>query len=65
MGRDVAAAGVQLQLVPVGQLGDELLVSLGFDSAQFVIEVDHREDDAEFRPQLEHDAQQRDRIGPA
>ncbi len=56
---------VQLQLVPVGKLRDELLVSFGFDSAQLVIEVDDGEHDTEFRPQLQHDAQQCDRIGPA
>ena len=65
MGRDVPAADVQLQLVPVGKLGDELLVSLGFSSAQIVIEVNDGEHDTEFLPQLQHDAQQRDRISPA
>ena len=56
---------MQFQFVLVGQLGDELLVGFGFGSAQFVIEVDHGEHDANFRPQLQHDAQQGDRIGPA
>ena len=65
MGRDVATTDVQLQFVPVGKLGDELLVSFGFVSAQFVIEVDHREHDAQLRPQLQHDAQQANGIRPA
>ena len=65
VGRDLATADVQLQIVPVSKLRDELLVSLGFDSAQLVIEVDHAEHDTEFLPQLQHDAQQSDRIGPA
>ena len=33
MGRDVPTAGVQFQLVPLGKLGDEMLVSFGFDRA--------------------------------
>jgi hypothetical protein len=65
MGRDIPTAGVQFQLVPLGKLGDEMLVSFGFDPAQFVIEVDHGEHDTQFRPQLQHDAHQGNGIGPA
>ena len=65
MGRDIAGTDMQLQLVPVSQLGDELLVSVGLVSAQLVIEMDHRKNDTEFRAQLQHDSQQGDRIGSA
>ena len=51
--------------MPVSQLGDELCVSLSLGSAQFVIEVNYRQDNAEFLTQLEHDAQQRNRVSPA
>jgi hypothetical protein len=56
--RDIVIADVQLQIMPVGQLGDELFVSVGFRSAQLVIEMDNRKDDTEFLPQLEHDSQE-------
>ena len=59
------AAEKQLQLVPVSQLGDELLVGVGLFSPQLVIEMDHRQDDTEFRAQLEHDSQQGYGIGSA
>ena len=47
------------------QLGDELLVGIGFCSPQLMIEMDGREDDAEFRTQFEHDSQQGYGIGSA
>ena len=40
VGSDIASAGKQLQVVPLGQLGDELLVGVGLFSPQPVIEVD-------------------------
>ena len=57
--------GVQLQLVPLGQFGDELLVGVGFVSAQLVIEMDHRQDDTELRAQFQHDSQEGYGIGSA
>jgi hypothetical protein len=51
--------------MPVSQSGDELCVSLSLSSAQFVIEVNYRQDNPEFLTQLEHDAQQRNRVSPA
>ena len=42
--------------MPLSQSGNELSVSFSLDSPQFVIEVNYREDNAKFLPQLEHDA---------
>ncbi len=60
VGSDIATAAVQLELEAVRHLGDEVLVAIGFRRAQLVIEMDYREDNAEFLPHLEQDAQQRD-----
>ena len=65
MPRNVARAGVQWQIMPVSQSDDELCVSLSLGSAQFVIEVNYRQDNTEFLTQPEHDAQQRNRVSPA
>jgi hypothetical protein len=65
MSRNVARAGVQWQIMPISQSGDELCVSLSLGSAQFVIEVNYRQYNTEFLTQLEHDAQQRHRVSPA
>ena len=62
---NIPGTSVQRQLKPVSQLGDKFCVSLSLGSAQFVIEVNYRQDDAEFLTQLEHDAQQRNRVSPA
>jgi hypothetical protein len=65
MSRNVSASGVQWQIMPISQLADELCVSLSLGSAQFVIEVNYRQDNAQFLTQLEHDSQQRNRVSPA
>jgi hypothetical protein len=62
MGCDITTAEVKLQPVPLGDLRDKLTVSIGFDSAQLVIEVDRRKNDAEFLPYLQHDSQQSYRV---
>jgi hypothetical protein len=62
---DIASAGEQLQLVPVGQLGDELLVGVSLFSPQLVIEMDHREDDTKLGAQFDHDSQEGHGIGSA
>ncbi len=58
VGSDIASAGKQFKVVPLGQLGDELLVGVGLFSPQLVIEVDDRKNNAKFRAQFEHDSQQ-------
>ena len=65
VGFDIAAAAMKLQLVPMGQFRDELLVGVGLGPAQIVIEVDDGKHNAEFLAQFEQDAQQRDGIGSA
>jgi hypothetical protein len=59
----IAAVTVQLQFLLLGQVGDELLVSVRFATAQIVIEMDDGEHNAEFSPQFEQQSQKRDRIG--
>jgi hypothetical protein len=74
LGAEVVAAGVggdiarpveQFQLEAIGQLGDELLVSVGLVSAQLMIEMDHRRDDTELGAQFQHDSQEGYGIGSA
>jgi hypothetical protein len=51
--------------VLLSQSSDEPFVFLGFSSAQFVIEMNHRKNNANFLAQFEHQTKQRDRVRPA
>jgi hypothetical protein len=59
---DVVAVAVKFQIVFAGEAGDELLVGVGFGAAELVVEVDYREDDAEFEAKLEHQAKKGDGV---
>ena len=61
----VAATGKELQAVMPRQIHDEGLVSLRIFSAQPVIEVGYRENDAQLVTQFQQNAQQRNGVGPA
>ncbi|MGC1451490.1 MAG: hypothetical protein WA830_15780 [Candidatus Sulfotelmatobacter sp.] len=63
--RDVIAVAVELQVMLASQVRYEFLIGIGFGTAQFVIEVNHRQNDAEFVPQLEQQPQQADGINSA
>jgi len=56
---DVAAFAVQLQLVLLSQLGDEAFVFLGRVPPQFVIEMNHGENNANPLVQFEQQTKQR------
>ena len=53
---DVPAGNVEFELVREGEVSDEFFVLVGFGPAQLVIEVDDRQDDAEFVAKLEKEA---------
>ena len=61
---DVVAVGVKLQIVNASQVRDEFLIGVGFGRAQFVIEMNHREDYPEFVPQFQQQPQERNGINP-
>jgi hypothetical protein len=46
------------------QICDELLIRIRFRSAQFVIEMHHRENNPQFVPQLQQKSQKSNRIDP-
>jgi hypothetical protein len=50
---DIFAVGVKFQTMLASQARDEFLIRVGLSSAQPVIEMDHRHDNAEFIPQFE------------
>jgi hypothetical protein len=63
--RCIAALAIKFQPVGAGQACDERLIRFGFNSAQFVIEMNDGEDEAEFVAKFEKQSQERDRIDPA
>jgi hypothetical protein len=63
--RDIIAVDIKSQIMLMSQTGDEVLVQVGFGPAQLVIEMDSRENQADFVPQLEQETQERDRINSA
>lgn len=59
---DVSMPGKEVQAVLSGQLGDKRLVCIRLLAAQAVIEVCHREHDAQFRAKFQQHAQERNRV---
>ncbi len=65
MTRNIIAVAIRFQIVPARQFRDEPLVGIRLLPTQLVIEMNNGEDDAEFAPQLQQQAQERNRINPA
>jgi hypothetical protein len=61
----IFAVGVTCQIVLASQAGNECLIGIRFRPAQFVIEMNNREHDAQFAPQFQQQPQERNRIDPA
>ena len=62
---NVNSSRVKLQPMLRGQFRDKYFVRIGSFAAQFVIEVHHTENDAQFPAQLQQQQQQRHGIRPA
>jgi hypothetical protein len=62
---DVFAFSVKLQIVIASKTRNEFLISARFSPAQFVVEMNNRQDNAKLAPQLQQQPQQRNRINPA
>ena len=56
---------MQFEVVGLREFADKLLVGVGGLAANLVIEVSEGKDQAEFGAELEHEPQQRDRVGSA
>jgi len=56
---------MEFEVVLTSQIGHKKLVLVGFLGAQIVIDVSHRQHDAELVPQIEQQAEERDGIGSA
>ena len=65
MGRNIVAIAMKFEIVRARQLRDELLVRVRLRPAQLVIEMNDGKDNPQFVPQLEQQAQERNRINPA
>ena len=60
----IFAVGVKFQTMLASQVRNEFLIRIRLIPAQPMIEMDHRDDNAEFIPQFEQQSQERDRINP-
>ncbi len=58
----LAAFTEHLQLLPVSQFGYEPFIFIGLRSSQFVIEMNHRENNANFLAQFEQQTKQSNRV---
>src|ERR1019366_10585948 len=64
LGSPLAALGVKLQPVLTRQVRDKLLIRVRLRPAQLVVEMNNRQDDAEFLTQFNQQAKKRNRINP-
>jgi len=62
---NVIAVNMKLQIMLTRQACDELLIRIRLRRAQFVIEMNDRDNHAELRAQLQQEPQERNRIDPA
>jgi hypothetical protein len=60
--RDFVTVTVKFQVVRAGEVGDELVVGVGFEAAKLVVEMDYREDDAELGAEFQKQAEEGDGI---
>jgi hypothetical protein len=63
--RNIAVRGIKIQAMFASQLRDKLLIRVGLRPTQPVIEMNNRENHAQFLTQFNEQAKQRNRINPA
>jgi hypothetical protein len=63
--RHIAVCAIKLQPMLASQPSDEFLIRIRLHSAQPVVEMSKRYNDAKFAPQFDQQTQERNRINPA
>lgn len=65
MPRDVPPVHIELQIMLPRQIANEFLVAIRLCPAQFVVEMNDRENNAKLEPQFQKQPQRRDGINSA